>query len=154
MLRLDALSARYKTQSEGLERSEEELKLEKRKLQREVSFFAFVLFYIGRLTQNTWNWCLISIPSHNALPTGQAKVKLIVLMLSRVGCLSLWTVRLPGEGVSLILIVKQSARETHNLATTLGFIHKTPGVEGSTNEWEKQTEDTTMQYCIWKVGQW
>lgn len=35
--RLDALSARYKTQSEELERSEEELKLEKRKLQREVS---------------------------------------------------------------------------------------------------------------------
>lgn len=35
--RLDALSARYKSQSEELERSEEELKMEKRKLQREVS---------------------------------------------------------------------------------------------------------------------
>lgn len=34
--RLDALLTRYKTQSEELEKSEEELKLEKRKLQREV----------------------------------------------------------------------------------------------------------------------
>nr|XP_045582111.1 uncharacterized protein LOC123745541 isoform X2 [Procambarus clarkii] len=34
--RLDALSTRYRTQSEELEKSEEELKLEKRKLQREL----------------------------------------------------------------------------------------------------------------------
>ena len=38
--RLEALVARYKVQSEELEKSEEELKADKRKLQREVSISA------------------------------------------------------------------------------------------------------------------
>lgn len=50
MARLDALSARYKTQSEELERSEEELKLEKRKLQREVGVTSVILQLINCYT--------------------------------------------------------------------------------------------------------